>query len=261
MRSARITRRIARVCLAGAAAFCFSAGLLAPECVQAQMSVGSSTRGTTTSGMFGSTTLGGGTTSNTQAAQQSGAKSGTLGGGTMAGQGGLQVYSPAGSQGNGAFVGASTSNISNFFSRQSGNTQPRQTGLANIGNLLNLSRQNTFNQQQTQRNAQRGRQQAQSPTLVRVPIRVGFQPPPITGTQFTTAFSERLAKMPGLLSSGRIEVSLEGRTAVLRGTVPSDSDRQLAERLAYLEPEVAQVRNELIVGTPPPAPAEPLPTP
>ena len=44
-----------------------------------------------------------------------------------------------------------------------------------------------------------------------------------------------------------IKVEMEGRTAVLTGTVDTDHARDLAERLAMLEPGISDVRNELIV--------------
>jgi osmotically-inducible protein OsmY len=42
-----------------------------------------------------------------------------------------------------------------------------------------------------------------------------------------------------------IEVTLQGRTAVLRGGVATPHNRDLAARLALLEPGVDQVQNEL----------------
>ena len=45
----------------------------------------------------------------------------------------------------------------------------------------------------------------------------------------------------------RREVSMAGSVAILRGTVPSLNDRQLAEQIAMLDPSVTSVRNELTV--------------
>ena len=44
-----------------------------------------------------------------------------------------------------------------------------------------------------------------------------------------------------------IEVSGEGRSAILRGTVPSERDRQTTELFVMLEPGIQKVENELIV--------------
>lgn len=46
---------------------------------------------------------------------------------------------------------------------------------------------------------------------------------------------------------GQIEVSLEGETATMRGTVASANDRSVAEALVLFEPGVRTVKNELVV--------------
>jgi BON domain len=110
--------------------------------------------------------------------------------------------------------------------------------------LMTKARGNQFNQQQAQKNA-RTNQQAQS--QFRVPLRLGFVPQPVNQGRII-GYEQRLTKIAGLSRLGPIQASLEGRTAVLRGTVASEADRQLAEGLARLEPEVMAVRNELVVG-------------
>jgi hypothetical protein len=45
----------------------------------------------------------------------------------------------------------------------------------------------------------------------------------------------------------RIEVTVDGRTATLRGAVLSERDRTLAETLLTFEPGISEVRNELLV--------------
>ena len=47
--------------------------------------------------------------------------------------------------------------------------------------------------------------------------------------------------------ASEVQVLLEGSTAVLRGAVASDHQKQLAELLVKLEPGIADVRNELTV--------------
>ena len=52
-----------------------------------------------------------------------------------------------------------------------------------------------------------------------------------------------------------IEVSSEGHSAILRGAVPSEHDRQTAELLVMFEPGIQKVENELTVdSTLPPVP-------
>ena len=57
------------------------------------------------------------------------------------------------------------------------------------------------------------------------------------------------ASFQALERLGQIEVSVEGRTATLRGTVPSEHDRRLAALVVLFEPEIASVRNLLRVAT------------
>ena len=159
------------------------------------------------------------------------------------------------------FVGLSASNVQNFLSSGQGGALGGRGGAQNFNMLTQLmsqARRNQFNQQQAQR-GQRGSTQAQS--QFRVPMRLGFAPVAIQPQRFSD-FSSRLTKIPGMSQLGPIQASLEGRTAVLRGTVATEGDRQLAEGLAMLEPEVLAVRNELVVGStgtteealPPPVP-------
>ena len=112
---------------------------------------------------------------------------------------------------------------------------------------MTKSRQNQFNAQQAQKAGRTTGTQATA--QFRVPLRLGFQPQPINPSRVIVPFTGRVAKITGLSKLGPIEASLEGRTAVLRGTVATEADRQLAEGLARLEPEVLAVRNELVVGS------------
>ncbi|TMQ35837.1 MAG: BON domain-containing protein, partial [Planctomycetota bacterium] len=47
-----------------------------------------------------------------------------------------------------------------------------------------------------------------------------------------------------------IQVAADGTVLVLRGRVPSERDRRLAQGLALMSPGVYEVRNELQVGPP-----------
>lgn len=100
-------------------------------------------------------------------------------------------------------------------------------------------------------NQQGGRNAARS--TIRIPLRIGFAPKPVSIPQFTAKFESRLAKLPAISAIGPIRVTMEGTTAVLTGVVASTEDRQLAEGVALLEPEVETVRNELTVQAAEPA--------
>jgi BON domain len=242
---------------------------------------GTSNRGTTTSGMFGSTTVGGssalGSGANRGMTMATGTPAMGIGmgstgmGGTGQGAAGISMGVPTMTQSN--FVGASSQNTGNFRSLQGGqggqgmqgtngmqqgmNGMQGQNGMQGIGgrgatgisglrNSLQGNRQNGFNAQQAQRSRQGG---TQGQTQVRIPLRLGFQPTAIAAPRFNATFSDRLAKNSTLQRIGSINVALEGRTAILRGTVASEADRQLAAGLARLEPEVLVVQNELVVGS------------
>ena len=71
------------------------------------------------------------------------------------------------------------------------------------------------------------------------------------------SLERRLERSPAIHRTGPLEVSLEGRTATLRGTVASTKDRELAELWVRLEPGVSDVQNDLRVK---PA-AEPIANP
>ncbi|MFN0020537.1 MAG: BON domain-containing protein [Pirellulaceae bacterium] len=94
-------------------------------------------------------------------------------------------------------------------------------------------------------NQQGGRNAARS--TIRIPLRIGFSPKPVSTTVFTSKFENRITKLSGLSAIGPIRVTMDGSTAVLQGVVASEEDRQLAEGVALLEPEVDSVRNELTV--------------
>lgn len=118
-------------------------------------------------------------------------------------------------------------------------------GLGGMGGMGGLGR-GGMNQMQ-------GGAGAQASRLIRTRIRVGFQPrvaiaaSTISANNAVTRILDRaiVSRSIGRLP---IKVEMEGRTAVLKGTVESDHDRGLAERLAMLEPGISDVRNELTVG-------------
>ena len=102
------------------------------------------------------------------------------------------------------------------------------------------------NQQQTQQGTKR----------LRTHQRLGFtQPlanPAAINASYGTLIKRVLAR--GDYGKGQVTLAMEGSTAVLTGTVESAHAREVAERLALLEPGIAAVRNELTVR-----PAEPTP--
>ena len=95
---------------------------------------------------------------------------------------------------------------------------------------------------------------AQGNRAIRTRLRLGLQPqarisPAVAAVRTNTNVSRILERAIVAPSVGKapITVEMEGRTAVLKGTVESDRARELAERLALLEPGISVVRNELTV--------------
>jgi len=201
--------------------------------------------GTTTNGMFGQNTVGG-SSSTTQG--RSPTTSGTLGSGGQQNVGGAAPKNVAMTARNtapaveltqqqGAFVGADAADNRNVLSRQNAAGGRNGAGGANgLSQLRNLFASPEFN----------GQGQTQSRPAVRLSLKLGFRPQPIS-TVSMQAFESRLTKLPGLRWVGPAAVRMDGRTAVLRGKVASEEDRELAEALAKMEPDVLMVRNEIEV--------------
>ena len=216
--------------------------------------------GRTTNGLFGQTTVGG--NSSTNIGMNSGSSGGSSGGNSSS-SGSSSGAAPSNialttemlrppvetSQQRGAFVGADSADTTNMRSLQG--TNARRTSSANSG-LAQLENLFTQGLQNINRNNQSGSQ-----VQIPVALRLGFAPQPasLTGVQ---AFQTRLNRLPSIRFVGPAEVSMEGRTAVLRGKVASEDDRKLAQALALMEPDVLKVRNELVVD-PSAATAEELP--
>jgi osmotically-inducible protein OsmY len=138
----------------------------------------------------------------------------------------------------GQFVGSDSADTSNFFSQLSGLA-------ATQGARGQNNQQNTNNVRLM-------------PSKARVLVTPGFSVTMPSGDRVSTTLQQRLEKSQRIGRLGPISVRLEGRTAVLSGSVATEHDRDLAAQVALLEAGVAAVRNELSVG-PPPSPEVPLP--
>ncbi len=78
-------------------------------------------------------------------------------------------------------------------------------------------------------------------------IEIGFEVPEQKNSAVAkTVAASMAADKPGTRFGG-VKVSMAGSVAILRGTVSSLNDRQLAEQIAMLDPSVTSVRNELTV--------------
>ncbi|MFN6207475.1 MAG: BON domain-containing protein [Planctomycetota bacterium] len=85
-------------------------------------------------------------------------------------------------------------------------------------------------------------------TLHYPPLELGFQPEPEAVQQLAASAAERIAQSLDERFGSRIEVSVEERTAILRGEVDSADASRLAALMAGFEPGISTVRNELRVN-------------
>jgi osmotically-inducible protein OsmY len=219
---------------------------IAPGVAAAQVSGGSQSYGS-----FGNRTIGGGINGissggvNTSATGSASANTslGQLGSSSTSATGGSQLT------GNerflrenrqGAFVGADSGDAVNLMSQQQGTQQ----GANNAQGLQSFfSQLNRMNQQNQTRNTQ-GRNSKQT---LRIPMRAEIEMPlSYTSTNVNSQLQTRLTKLPALKASG-IQVTMQGRTAVLSGRVATEREKRLAAGVAQLEPGVGDVQNDLIV--------------
>jgi hypothetical protein len=162
--------------------------------------------------------------------------SGTAGGGAGGGQTGLLSGLTGGAGGLGGVAGFGLGlGIGGGLGRGAG-------GLGGFGN------QAFQNQNQT------------GATQLRIPMRVDFPRPVLSPTALSVGIESRLVRLPGLQSvAPRVDVRIDGQTAVLEGVVPGQHEKDLIGRLMMLEPGIATVQNNLLIepGTrlapPPPA--------
>ena len=214
----------------------------------AQTRSSQSTTGASSPGLFGQNTVGSSSNFNAPSGSTGGGGSSTGGsGGTTAqdpfsqqniasGRGGPQIQT---TQQRGAFSGADSGDTTNARSLQGTNSRSQfgNSGLAQLQNLF----------QQGMQNINQGNQQG-AQVKIPVSLKLGFAPQPVSQVR-VQAFETRFTKLPSVRFIGPSSVTLEGRTAVLRGMVASDEARELAEALAMMEPDVLNVRNELTVDS------------
>ena len=198
--------------------------------------------GSTSSGLFGSRSLGQGTSSRLGS---SFGGSGSGGASAAPGNAVEQAQADAGqASGNerfirdarqaGAFVGADTGDSTTFFSQSQGG--------------LSASGLEQFAAAAAQRDFQNQNNNANSRTQLRPRLVLGFSPPRDASRDIRVRLSQRLAKLPQIEILDNVEVAIVGRTAVLRGRVATDYDRLMMAKIASLEPGVAAVQNDLLVG-------------
>ena len=209
----------------------------------------SAQRGSTSTGTFGSRTVGGGggLSAGSGNAFGSGGGQGDALQGTTAGNrleqliGGEQV---GGVQGNERFVRGN---------RQAGQFVGGSTADAFVGSMTGSA--NGFNagnfaaglgQRNNRNNTNQNRNNSQRKINVRTQLSIGFRYPKLR-TSVIQMKTRTLMNSKSIARLGPIEVDVVDRTARLRGVVANEADRELAVRLVRLEPGISKVEDELVV--------------
>ena len=102
----------------------------------------------------------------------------------------------------------------------------------------------------------RWREQNAAPPAIRVQLRPDFEVPPVMTAQTDARVQARLTKQMVMVGVSSPQIEMVGRTAVIRGVVANERDRELIARMTSLEPGVSAVEN-LVTIQPPPTPPTP----
>ncbi len=135
----------------------------------------------------------------------------------------------------GNFVGRDAADVETLFQSQNGN--PVQAMMGAVIENLNQLRESR----------RRWRERQNAPPPIHVQLKPSSE---LMTAQATPATREVQTRINGMMRQGGLataDVVITGRVAVLRGTVATDHDRALAERLASLEPGVSRVQNLLTI--------------
>lgn len=158
------------------------------------------------------------------------------------------------SNASGTFVGADSSDTSNFRSLTNvagGMNSMGMMGMSGMGGMgmMGMGGMGRGGMGGMGRGGMGG-QQNDPRAQLRIPMRIGFVRPVRDLVQVSTKATSRLTKIPTLSEGNKVSVSVsEEGLAVVTGSVVSERDSSLIERLLELEAGVKTVRNELVVNT------------
>ena len=102
---------------------------------------------------------------------------------------------------------------------------------------------------------QMGRMGGNRTVNLQTQMTVGFRYASLPATRVQNTVERRLNSANRIQKRGSIQLEVEDRIATLRGVVATEEDRKLAVRMAQLEPGISEVRDELSVA----ASADPTP--
>ena len=107
---------------------------------------------------------------------------------------------------------------------------------------------------------QMGRMGGNRTVNLQTQMTIGFQYASLPETQVRNTVERRLNSSSRIQKRGSLQLEVEDRIATLRGVVATEEDRELAVRMARLEPGISEVLDELSVASSedstPPAPQD-----
>ncbi|WP_182864880.1 BON domain-containing protein [Rhodopirellula sp. JC639] len=85
--------------------------------------------------------------------------------------------------------------------------------------------------------------------IIRVRLRSAIDIPPRPAAQVQQSARRTLDRLPYSSRIPGVNVTMDGQTAILSGTVANEKDRRMSELLMRLEPGVRQVDNQVVVNS------------
>lgn len=140
----------------------------------------------------------------------------------------------------GGFVGRDAQDVRAGFQSQSG-------GRGGMGGMLDNMIENLNEMRDSRR---RWREQNAAPPAIRVQLQPAFDAPAPLPLQENIPMQRRLSKEMTAVGISSPSMEMNGRTAVIRGVVATQRDRELIARLALLEPGVSEVENLVEIQAP-----------
>lgn len=173
---------------------------------------------------------------------QGGGGQGGRGQGGFGGQG--QGFGQQGMQQDQGFIGRDAEDARNVLDRMGGRERR--------GFMFDVMVEN-LSEMRDQRRRYEGRNREPSPARVRLVPQ--FPAPAIVAegapAPVVQARLEQTLSLPNISAAAGANVTMDGRTATVRGTVATEHHRQLVERLVSVQPGVSTVDNQLTVAAEP----------
>ncbi|MCC6126206.1 MAG: hypothetical protein IT426_14685 [Pirellulales bacterium] len=166
------------------------------------------------------------------------------------GMGGMSGLGGMTNRQNSGFIGANT-NANQFIGANQSGMQGMGMNRQNFGGMSQFGMGGRMGQNQfgMGMNNAFGMQNNQRQQLVTA-SRLAFEVPLRASAAVSTSMNRRLLEAWGNRSLSPLQASLQGRTLILKGTVATEHDKSLAEKMMLLEPGIDRVQNELVVGAP-----------